>query len=180
MVEYTVDGTTIVAETRSDLFSPKDLDKGSRLLLEAVAKENYTSLLDWGCGWGALSLWLAERRPKAQVIALDSDMGAVKQTIANAERNRLKNLEVIASPGYEDIDPTQKFNLIVSNPPTHRGREVVESMITESAKRLNKGGKFVIVVEARLKPWVDRALKESFGRVKTIKRSPKHAVLIGE
>ena len=180
MVDYTIDGTTIVAETRSDLFSPKDLDKGSRLLLEAVAKEEYTSALDWGCGWGAMCLWLAERRPEAHITALDSDMGAIKQTRANAERNRLKNLEIIASPGFEDIDDGLKFDLIVSNPPTHRGREVVESMIAESAKRLREGGKLVIVVEARLKPWVDRALKEHFGRVKTLKRSPKHAVLVGK
>jgi len=177
MVAFSVDGTTVAYVTRPDLFSPKGLDKGSQALLETVAKQSYESALDWGCGWGSLGLWLASRNPKAQVIALDSDMSAIKATRLNVGHNGLKNLTVTASTGYDDIDEDSRFDLIVSNPPTHRGREVVETMIADSRARLTPGGILVIVVEARLKPWVQRSLDAQFGSCEVIRRTNKHVVL---
>ncbi len=177
MVTFEIGGTRVDCETRPDLFSPKDLDRGTRLLIEQIADWDYTDVLDWGCGWGAMTVWLAAHRAQASVIGLDSDMGAVKAARANVERNQLANAEIIASPGYEDIDAESRFDLIVSNPPTHRGREVVEAMIHDSFDRLKESGKLVIVVEARLKPWVLRALDNEFGKCKVLARSAKHVVL---
>lgn len=177
MVSFSLAGTTIQCETRPDLFSPKDLDKGTRLLLEQVVDLEYASALDWGCGWGAMTVWLASHRPTAQVIGLDSDVGAIKATRENIAHNKLSNAQVLASPGYEELDPAAKFDLIVSNPPTHRGREVVEAMIRESHTRLMPGGQLAIVVEARLKPWVQRELKAVFGDCEVLARTNKHVVL---
>lgn len=179
MVGYEVAGHKFKAETRADLFSPKDLDRGSRLLLEQLVDVEYVSALDWGCGWGAMTLWLAKHRPGADVLALDSDIGAIKATRANVELNGLKNVEVVISHGYEDISADQTYDLIISNPPTHRGREVVETMIAESRQRLTQGGRLIIVVEARLKPWVQRALTAEFGTCEVLARSSKHVVLAG-
>ncbi|MEI7818504.1 MAG: methyltransferase [bacterium] len=177
MVDFTVDGTSIRFETRPDLFSPKGLDKGTELLLQAISKLNYDSALDWGCGWGAMALWLAARQPKAQVYALDSDMSAVKAIQGNLSLNTIQNLEIIPSAGYEEFPESLHLDLIVSHPPTHRGRVVVESMIEESKVRLNPGGKLVIVVESRLKPWVKRALTDVFGDCETLLHTHKHVVM---
>ncbi len=176
MVEFTVVDVTLKCETRPDLFSPKALDKGSEVLLQQLAKAEYSTALDWGCGWGAMALWLAKHQRKAQVWALDSDIGAIKAAEANKASNDLQNLTIVASHGYEDLGQ-QQFDLIISNPPTHRGREVVESMIAESQTRLASGGQLMIVVEARLKPWVQRALNQVFGDCTVVARSPKHVVL---
>ena len=136
--------------------------------------------MDWGCGWGAMGLWLAARNPTAQVTMLDSDMSAIKATRANIEANGLQNVTLTPSTGFEDIEGDVPFDLIVSHPPTHRGREVVESMIRESYSRLTEGGQLVIVVEARLKPWVKRALEQVFGVCKTLKHTQKHVVLTAQ
>ena len=175
--DFTVAGTSVRYETRADLFSPKGLDRGTQLLLESIVDKKYQHALDWGCGWGAMGLWLAAREPQAQVTMLDSDMSAIKATRVNIAANGLHNISLIPSAGYEDLDSDAVFDLIVSHPPTHRGREVVESMIRESHARLIVDGQLVIVVEARLKPWVKRALEAEFGTCKTLTHTQKHVVL---
>lgn len=176
MVSFEVAGKKIEAETRPDLFSPKDLDKGTRLLLEQLAGTTYTRALDWGCGWGAIALWLGTNNFQAKIIGLDSDIGAVKTAVQNVVHNKLTNVEIVASHGFEDVD-AQEFDLIVSNPPTHRGREVVETMIAESREHLIAGGQLMIVVEARLKPWVQRACSEVFGGCEVKARTNKHVII---
>lgn len=177
-ISYTVAGTTIEASTEPDLFSPKGLDQGTRLLLGCLSKFEYSSLLDWGCGWGAIALFAAKKSPQAQVIAIDSDIAAVETTRQNTKLNVLANLDVIASHGYSQLSSDQSFDIIASNPPTHRGREVVDKMIADSQTRLNPGGVILLVVEARIKPWVARQLKATYGDYKIVKRSTKHVVLM--
>ncbi len=177
---FTATGTTIEATSEPDLFSPKGLDQGTRLLLECIGKFDFDSILDWGCGWGAISLYVAKRFPAAQVTALDSDIAAVETCKQNALLNVIDNLEVIASHSFSQIPTDQTFDMIASNPPTHRGREVVDNMIAESKARLNPGGSILLVVEARIKPWVARQLKATFGDYRIVKRSAKHVVLIAQ
>ncbi len=177
-ISYEVASTVVVADTQPDLFSPKGLDMGSQLLLESLAKLEYKKVLDWGCGWGAIALWVAKHAPHAQVTALDSDIAAVATTQANATAEKLTNLEVIASHGYGQLGEGLSFDLICSNPPTHRGREVVEAMIAQSMGRLEDEGKLLLVVEARIKPWVAREMTKVFGNYKILKRGPKNVVLM--
>jgi 16S rRNA G1207 methylase RsmC len=180
MNSFKVAKVEIEFETKPDLFSPKALDMGSELLISCLPKFQYQTALDWGCGWGALALWLAKNNPEARVTALDSDIAAVKITQENAKTNNLFNLHVLASHSYDELPSSHTFDLIVSNPPTHRGREVVESMIADSKERLNKDGVILLVVEARIKPWVARQLKVTFGDYKIVKRSSKHVVLMAK
>jgi 16S rRNA (guanine1207-N2)-methyltransferase len=192
---YTVVGTTIEASSEPDLFSPKGLDIGTRLLLECLprvilseakdldssslaSQNDMLCILDWGCGWGAIALYAAKRFPQAQVTALDSDIAAVETCKQNALLNEIGNLEVVASHSFAQLPANQTFDMIVSNPPTHRGREVVDNMIAEAKDRLNQGGSILLVVEARIKPWVARQLKATFGEYRIVKRSAKHVVLI--
>lgn len=165
-------------ETQSDLFSPKGLDRGTALLLKDLTKLQYDSLLDWGCGWGAIALFAAQLRPAANITALDSDIAAVKMTRQNVKQNNLKNIEVLASHSFEELPASQSFDVICSNPPTHRGREVVDAMVEQSLARLNPGGHLLLVVETRISPWLKRQLKAVFGDYKILSRGPKNVVLL--
>ena len=179
MVEANINGVDLRFETLPDLFSPKKLDNGTRSLIEAVKdiKPDYSSALDWGCGWGAISIYLAKNQPSSSVVAIDSDVAATKITTANAKLNTIDNLSVLLSHGFDEVDDNIKFDLIASNPPTHRGREVVEDMIAQSFDRLENNGVLLIVVEARLKPWISKQLSVVFGEHKIVSRSNKHVVL---
>ena len=178
MSKFRVASMDINFETKTDLFSPKGLDMGTELLLSALPKFSYDTALDWGCGWGAIALWLAKNNPKSKVTAVDSDIAAVKTAQENAKLNELYNIQIIASHGFDDIPKSHKFELIASNPPTHRGREVVDNMIKQSFDYLSEGGILLLVVEARIKPWVSRQMKEVFGESKILKRGPKNVVVM--
>lgn len=180
MLNFTVNNTTIEFSTEPDLFSPKGLDIGTKLLLESLAKYDLAdkNIIDWGCGWGAISMWIAKSYPTSQVLGLDSDIGAVSAAQQNTIYNKLNNIEIIASHGYSKLSPNFSADIVVSNPPTHRGREVVEQMIQQSYKLLNHKAMLVIVVEARLKPWVFKNMKEVFANCKILSRNSKHVVLM--
>ena len=178
MSKFRVASIDINFETKPDLFSPKGLDMGTELLLSTLPRFDYDTALDWGCGWGAIALWLAKNNPKSKITAVDSDIAAVKTAQENAKLNELYNAQIIASHGFDDIPESHKYDLIASNPPTHRGREVVDNMISDSFNYLNEGGTLLLVVEARIKPWVSRQMKEVFGDAKILKRGPKNVVVM--
>ncbi len=52
-------------------------------------------ILDLGCGWGSLSLWLAKRLPHAQIVALSNSHGQRRFIEAQATRCGLDNLRVV-------------------------------------------------------------------------------------
>lgn len=180
MVEVNIDGFDLKFGTLPDLFSPKKLDNGTRTLIEAIkdVKPDYHNALDWGCGWGAIAIYMAKTRPSARVVAIDSDIAAIKTATVNAELNKAENIEVILSHGFDEVDGGIKFDLITSNPPTHRGREVVEDMISQSFDKLEDNGVILMVIEARLKSWISKKLNRVFGDHKVISRSNKHVVLM--
>lgn len=177
-MKFEVVGVTVEFETKPDLFSPKGLDRGTCLLLEVLTEQNYDSLLDWGCGWGAIALFAAKFNPSAGVVAIDSDIAAVATSTVNAKLNNLSNLTVLASHGFDQLPPQQKFDMICVNPPTHRGREVVEQMIEQAHSRLAPGGRILLVVEARIAPWIKRQLGQVFGSYEIVRRGPKNVVLL--
>jgi cyclopropane-fatty-acyl-phospholipid synthase len=53
------------------------------------------SILDLGCGWGSLSLWLAARFPAARITALSNSHGQRAFIEARAAARRLSNLSVV-------------------------------------------------------------------------------------
>jgi len=52
-------------------------------------------ILDLGCGWGSLSLWLAERYPNAQIVGLSNSHGQRTFIEQQASARGLKNLQII-------------------------------------------------------------------------------------
>ena len=51
-------------------------------------------ILDLGCGWGSLSLWLAERYPRAEILGVSNSNSQREWIMAEAERRGLTNLEI--------------------------------------------------------------------------------------
>ncbi|MEE9358728.1 MAG: methyltransferase, partial [Sedimenticolaceae bacterium] len=79
------------------LFSPKNLDHGSLLLLDYLQINEDDDTLDLGCGYGPLGLTMARLAPKGNSLLIDKDFVAVDYSRKNAELNNIKNAEVILS-----------------------------------------------------------------------------------
>ncbi|OOR98403.1 protein-(glutamine-N5) methyltransferase, release factor-specific [Haemophilus paracuniculus] len=83
---------------------------------KGLDSQKFLRILDLGTGTGAIALALAsELGDKAQIVAVDKQIEAVELAEQNRQALGLNNVEVKQSDWFEQI--SQKFDLIVSNPP---------------------------------------------------------------
>jgi cyclopropane-fatty-acyl-phospholipid synthase len=52
-------------------------------------------ILELGCGWGSLTLWMAERYPNARITAVSNSRGQREHILGQCRRRGLSNVEVI-------------------------------------------------------------------------------------
>jgi cyclopropane-fatty-acyl-phospholipid synthase len=71
------------------------------------------SILELGCGWGSLSLWMARQFPRAEITAVSNSHSQREYIEREARRRGLQNLRVITS-GMNAFEPKQSFDRIVS------------------------------------------------------------------
>ena len=71
------------------------------------------SILELGCGWGSLSLWMARQFPHAQVTAVSNSHSQREFIEGEAAKRGLKNLRVVTSD-MNVFDPQEQFDRIVS------------------------------------------------------------------
>lgn len=83
------------------------------LTAERAGIEDGMRVLDLGCGWGSLSLWIAEHYPRTSVVAVSNSHSQGKLIMRKAEQNGLSNVEhhVI---DVNDLRLSGKFDAIVS------------------------------------------------------------------
>jgi cyclopropane-fatty-acyl-phospholipid synthase len=70
-------------------------------------------ILELGCGWGSLSLWMAEKYPQAQITSVSNSRTQKEFIDAEAARKGFKNLTVITAD-MNDFDIAQTFDRVVS------------------------------------------------------------------
>ncbi len=70
-------------------------------------------ILELGCGWGSLSLWMAERYPSARILAVSNSSEQRSFIEAEAARRGLSSLRVLTAD-MNDFDPGRKFDRVVS------------------------------------------------------------------
>ena len=70
-------------------------------------------ILELGCGWGSLSLWMAERLPGASITAVSNSAPQREHILARARARGLTNLEV-RTADFNRFDPAARFDRVVS------------------------------------------------------------------
>ncbi len=70
-------------------------------------------ILELGCGWGSLSLWMASHYPAARITAVSNSQSQRAFIMAEAARRGLGNLEVITAD-MNVFDPRRRFDRVVS------------------------------------------------------------------
>lgn len=98
-------------------------------------------VLDLGCGWGSLALWIAEHYPRAGVVAV-SNSATQRDTIEKRAAARgLRNLEVVTAD-VNSFDPggAGRFDRVVSIEMFEHLRNW-EAMLERVATWLRPGGK---------------------------------------
>lgn len=137
-------GQEITINTSSGIFSAKEIDFGTRLLIEN-AKIHSENLLDLGCGYGIIGIAAKKMHPHINVTMVDMNERAIGVAKQNCKSNNVDAL-VLKSDIFSNPEiNSRKFDTILTNPPFSAGKKVCFDFIEQSANHLNKGGLFELV-----------------------------------
>jgi 16S rRNA (guanine1207-N2)-methyltransferase len=147
------------------VFSQDGPDEGTLLLLEVVRPrvKPHMTVLDLGTGVGLIGVTLAPLLTRGEVWMVDSDIRATRLAEENVRRNGCVNAHIVLGDVTLDLPERLRFDLVVSNPPTHEGKDVLKAFVDESCQILKPGGAIFVVVNRLLS--IRALLQDSFGNV---------------
>ena len=160
------------------LFSPRDVDAGSRLLIRYMQVNEDDVCLDLGCGYGPIGLTMAKLAPQGKVYMVDRDFVAIEYAKKNAELNGVTNCEALLSNAFSHIPDDLKFDVIASNLPAHVGKELLYLILSDAKKHLKKDGRLYVVTIAGIRAFIKRNFVEVFGNYKKIKQGKNYTVAL--
>ncbi|MCC5809161.1 MAG: class I SAM-dependent methyltransferase [Ectothiorhodospiraceae bacterium] len=88
-------------------------DRMLALTCERASLKDGDSILELGCGWGALSLWMAEHYPNSAVTAVSNSSSQRAFIEARRHERGLKNLSVV-TVDMNDFQTSERFDRVVS------------------------------------------------------------------
>lgn len=95
----------------------KNLEEAENDALEITSSramlENGQSILELGCGWGSLTLWMAKHYPASQITALSNSHSQRAYIEAEAARNQIDNIRIVTCD-MNDFHIDQQFDRVVS------------------------------------------------------------------
>lgn len=169
-------GQSLQFESTWGLFSPREIDEGTRLLLRYIEVAPDADCLDLGCGYGPIGLTLAALAPQGRTLLVDKDFVAVDFAQRNADLNALKNASACLSNGFAQVPIEARFDLIASNVPAKVGKELLAILLHDAHQRLRPGGSLYLVTINGLREFIKRNLKEIFGNYDKVKQGAHYTV----
>ncbi len=157
------------------IFSPREIDSGTRLLLDYLEIEESDDCFDLGCGYGPIGVTLAKLAPKGHTLMADKDFVAVEYANKNAKANGLTNCEAILSNGFSQVG-NRKFDVICSNVPAKVGKEMLHLLLHDAKAHLKPGGCIYVVTITGLRRFIERNFEEVFGNYEKLKQGKDYTV----
>ncbi len=145
------------------------IDKASELLIKHFSPSG-RAILDMGCGYGAIGLYLKALYPGQNVWMADINNRAVEYAKSNALKNML-GVNVLGSNLYSGLTG-KKFDDIVSNPPIAAGKKLNTQLINEAPEHLNPGGAlWLVAFHNKGGATLKEIMKARFGNAEDIEKS---------
>lgn len=95
----------------------RSLDEAEERMLAITAQragiKNGDKVLELGCGWGSLTLYLAEKFPKSKITGVSHSRTQREHILGAAKARKLKNVR-ISTADMNDFKLAEKFDRIVS------------------------------------------------------------------
>ena len=165
-------------KTDNGVFSKREVDFGSRLLIETFEEPNIEGdILDVGCGYGPIGLSAAKKMPSRLIHMVDINERALELARENAELNDLNNVKIYESDRLENVGGA-KFAVILTNPPIRAGKQIVHDIFEQSVERLHSGGNLWVVIQKKQgAPSAIEKLTELFAEVETVVKKKGYYIL---
>ena len=178
VVSAVVRGEPLTLYSLPGVFSREHADEATLLLADTMQIADGDSVLDLGCGFGALGIAAALQTPSGRVVMVDADVEAVRCAAYGARAAGLSNVTVLASDVASAVID-QRFDVVVTNPPFHTGKAtdlaVPLQFIADAFAVLRPGGRLYLVANRTL-PY-ERALRSTFGGFEVIRDTPRFKIL---
>ncbi len=160
---------------QAGVFAGTRVDRGTRLLLSALAEWSPPDgeIVDIGCGTGILATWLA--RSRSQVVATDTSAAAVASASLTVDRAGVP-VRVTRGEGLSAW-ADGSVAALVSNPPFHVGAAKDSTptlrIIDDAARVLQPGGELMMVWNAHL-PYLQHLRR--IGSTEVVQRDHRYLV----
>ena len=166
--------------TASSVFSKKQVDPGTRLLIEAMQLPETGNVLDVGCGYGAVGIAAATSNPRLRVVMTDVNLRAIQLARQNIKINNVRNAEVRNGCLYEPIKDLT-FICILSNPPVSAGMKTVKALITQAPQVMMAEATLQMVIRSKIgAKTLPSVFKEAFGNYSVLERKSGYRVLLAK
>lgn len=179
IIDRTIAEIRLHLHAGSGVFSRNGIDFGSRLLIEAFLidyKGITGKILDMGCGYGPIGIYIAAGLKGTQVDMADINERAVELAIKNIKTNNIKNAKAFVSDGYEGVGAM--YDAIVTNPPIRAGKKTVFSFYEGAFGHLVEGGSFYCVIQKKQgAESSQKKLQDLFGNCEIVNRKSGYRIL---
>ncbi|WP_125565655.1 class I SAM-dependent methyltransferase [Companilactobacillus insicii] len=175
---FTLRNNNLTFTSDAGVFSRQTVDFGSRVLIDAINFDEIPdgNMLDVGCGYGPIGLSLAKEQVNRKADMTDVNLRAIDLAKKNAETNHIKNVNIFESNIYDNI--TEKYALVVSNPPIRAGKNVVSGIISGAKDHLADNGELWIVIQKKQgAPSAKKLMDSTYGNVEIVTREKGYYIL---
>lgn len=173
-------GISLNFTSSNAVFSKHQVDYGSQVLLESIIGKEAPltgKLLDVGCGYGTLGLFLASAYEALTCDLVDINERAVALASLNARDNGLGDrVRVWVSDQLATV--TDQYDVVVTNPPIRAGKGVVLGIYAGAYQVLAPGGRLYVVIQKKQgAPSTKAALEDLFGNCRIVNRQSGYHIL---
>jgi len=180
--EFPLKGKTFRFKTDNGVFSKKEVDFGSRLLIESFVYPEDASgdILDVGCGYGPIGLSVAYAYPNKNVEMVDVNSRAVQLAKENAILNNVSNTYIHESDVFSEVKNTS-FAVVLTNPPIRAGKKVVHEIFEKGFEHLSSNGELWVVIQKKQgAPSAMEKMEALFGNVEVIAKKKGYFILMSK
>jgi len=170
--------------SKPGVFAWDRFDDGSCFLLEhlpqvlAGADCRRLSALDLGCGYGLLALALVAAG-FGRVVATDNNAAALVACTRNLKQDEAdRNIAVVAGDCGDSLK--ERFDLLLCNPPFHRGFTVAEDLtgrfLAAARRLLRPGGRALFVVNGFIP--LEQKAAGNFAGIRTVAQNRSYRLVL--
>ncbi len=180
--DFTLKGRTFRFKSDNGVFSKKEVDFGSRLLVESFNLNEAVegNILDVGCGYGPIGISIAAAYPDRTIEMIDINSRAVELSKENAASNGIANVNIYESDRFDKVASNQ-FAAILTNPPIRAGKSVVHEILEESYRSLVAGGELWVVIQKKQgAPSAMDKMERLFGNIEVPVKKKGYYILLSK
>ena len=178
IIKYEIENKKFEFVTDNGVFSKTKVDFGTDVMLKVFLRENMSKknqkfdVLDIGCGYGVVSVVVKAFFQKIKTVSSDVNERALELTTENLLKNEVvkdenDEFEVRKSFAFDSI--SEKFDVILSNPPIRAGKQTIFQIYEKSFEHLNENGEFYCVIQTKHgAKSTQKKLEEVFGNCETL------------